>query len=117
MILRSSRSLVLTAILTVIAYAQCFSDCGFRPCEPDQPAPASCHHEAPAEQQPAACSHQHSDFSSPEARLENTVSPRLQVMEAGWRVPQPISGENLHQTPNTSPPGETFVSSPAILRI
>ena len=117
MILRSSRALVLTAILTVIAYAQCFSDCGFRPCEPDQPAPASCHHEAPAEQQPAACSHQHSDFSAPEARVENSTSPLELVMEVVWQAPQPIPGETLLQTPNTSPPDETFVSSPDILRV
>jgi len=117
MILRSSRSLVLTAILTVIAYAQCFSDCGFRPCEPDHPAPASCHHEAPAEQQPAACSHQHSDFSAPEARVGNSASPLQLVLEVVWQIPQPIPGETLLQTPNTSPPDETFVSSPDILRV
>lgn len=117
MFLRSSRALVLTAILTVIAYAQCFSDCGFRPCEPDQPAPASCHHEAPAEQQPAACSHQHSDFSAPEARVENSPSPLQLVMKVVWQAPQPIPGETLLQTPNTSPPDETFVSSPDILRV
>lgn len=117
MFVRSSRALILTAIVTVIAYAQCFSDCGFRPCETEQTAPASCHHEAPATQQPEACSHQHSDFSSPEARMENNASPLLFVLETAWQVPLPMSGEVLRRTPNTSPPGETFVSSPAILRI
>ena len=116
MLRRASRALVLTAIVTVIAYAQCFSDCGLRPCEPEHAAPGSCHHEAPAKN-PSACAHQHFDFSSPEARIPNHVSPLLIVAEIPLRTPQSFVTETRPPVPSTSPPGSTFISSPPILRI
>ena len=116
MLRRASRALILTAIVTVIAYAQCFSDCGLRPCEPEHSAPKSCHHEAPARKQ-SACSHQHSDFSSPEARISNDVSPLLILAAIPWRATEALVSATLSPTPSTSPPGSTFISYPPILRI
>ncbi len=116
MLRRASRALVLTAIVTVIAYAQCFSDCGLRPCEPEHAAPGSCHHEAPPSQT-TACAHQHFDFSSPEARIPNGVSPLLILAEIPWRTPQSFLTATRPPVPSTSPPASTFISAPLLLRV
>lgn len=116
MLRRASRALILTAIVTVIAYAQCFSDCGLRSCEPEHAQQKPCHQQAPAQKQ-SACAHQHSDFAAPEARIPNDVSPLLILAEIPWRTTQLLVTATLPPTPSTSPPRSTFVSSPPILRI
>jgi hypothetical protein len=64
-----SRAFTLVAVIVLLANAECIGNCSAKACSSVKvPTPSCHHHKSPAEDI-AHCSHQHSDFSAPEAGI------------------------------------------------
>jgi hypothetical protein len=58
----------LMAVAALFCNAQCYGNCLTLTCSTPAPPPA-CHHHEPSPPDQAPCTHQHSEFSSPEASI------------------------------------------------
>jgi hypothetical protein len=81
---RWSRVFALVAVIALMASAECIGDCSARASNPVKVPTNSCHHHKSPVEDIAHCSHQHSDFSAPEAGI---ASVNIAATAAEFTVP------------------------------
>ena len=64
-----SRLIVLVALAAFIGNANCLGNCAAAACKPAKGLSKGCHHHKQSNRDLAKCTHQHSEFTGPEAGL------------------------------------------------
>jgi hypothetical protein len=115
-----SRVFVLVAVIALMASAECIGNCSARACNPVEVPTNSCHHHKSPVEDIAHCSHQHSDFSAPEAGI---ASVNIAATAAEFAAPAadfetPIFAPIRSSQADVDPPlGLTSSSAISVLRI
>ena len=120
MIAGCCRAIVLVAVLALICNAQCFGNCVSASCNNQRSAPKHCHHRGKTDSDLSRCSHQHFDFTNPDAgfaKIGLMSTPSLPLLPMEFSGPAWVEHSNRLALNTGPPPANRSDSFVAVLRI
>jgi hypothetical protein len=114
------RAFVLIGAATLLGNNHCYGTCGSSACGSAQVPSNRCHHQKSSHKDAAPCSHQHSEFASPEVGIAkiSLAMATLSVSVLTTDSTVVFTERQLLTQPNTGPPpGGDICSTISVLRV
>jgi hypothetical protein len=114
-----SRAIVLIAVTVLLGNVHCLGSCASASCNTQTSAPKHCHHHRKTDGDLSRCSHQHSEFTSPEAGFAKiSLTPTCPAFLPVERTAEVLTDHCISLRLDTGPPASAPPdSSISVLRI